>query len=622
MVNRSRLTAVIGLGALLLVTLPKWFSASGAVAVKKQSRQAQADAAATSKAARAASAKERNAIAQARRWMAKMTLRDRVAQLVMTPFYGDSPNMRSREFREFKSQVIDLKVGGLIVLNRVRDGAVQRAEPHATAAFINRMQRLAKTPLIVGADFEHGASMRMVRTTPFPYMMAFGAANDLEATRALGAATAREARAMGIHWIFAPDADVNNNPDNPIINIRSFGENPQAVAAHVKAFIEGAHCDPANFVLVTAKHFPGHGDTDTDTHMNLARVNASRERLEQVELVPFKAAIEAGVDSVMTGHLAVPALEPEEKPATVSSNILTGLLREELGFKGLICTDALDMQAVTKLYGSGETAVRALEAGVDLLLLPGDAKEAVRAVVAAVKDGRLTKARIDESVLKLLTAKARLGLQKKRLTDVEAVPDSLGTPEDEELAARVAEKAVTLVRNENNVVPLANPERACWFVLSGGRFSAQGRDLVDAARRSARGAQVTLLDPMLPTSEFDSLAAKAQSSCDAVVVSAYVLVAAYSGSTGLPGNYPAFVDKLITSNKPVVFIALGNPYLLRAFPKVAAYLATFSTTAPSEVAAVRAVVGETGISGKLPITIPGFAQIGDGLRTEAKPASR
>jgi len=622
MVNRSRLTAWMGLGAMLLVTLPELCSASVAASSKKQPRQAPASPSASSKSAHAASAKERNAAAQARRWMAKMTLRDRVAQLVMTACYGDSPSVRSREYREFRSQVVDLKVGGLIVLNRVRDGAVQRAEPHATAAFLNRMQRLAKTPLIVGADFEHGASMRMVRTTPFPYMMAFGAANDLELTRALGAATAREARAMGIQWIFAPDSDVNNNPDNPIINIRSFGENPQAVAANVKAFIEGAHSDPANFVLVTAKHFPGHGDTDTDTHMNLARVNASRERLEQVELVPFKAAIEAGVDSVMTGHLAVPALEPEDKPATVSRNVLTGLLRDELGFKGLICTDALDMQGVTKLYGPGETAVRALEAGVDLLLLPSDPKEAMRAVVAAVKDGRLTKARIDESVLKLLTVKARLGLQKKRLTDVEEVPDSLDTPEDEELARKVAEKAVTLVRNENNILPLANPERACWFVLSGGRFSTQGRDLAEAARRSAKGAQVTLLDPMLPTSEFDELAAKAQSNCDTVVVSAYVLVAAYSGTVGLPGNYPAFVDKLIATGKPVVFIALGNPYLLRVFPKVTAYLATFSTTQPSEVAAVRAVTGEIGISGKLPVTIPGFAQIGDGLTTAAKSPGR
>ena len=612
MVNRSRLAGTLGLGAWLLVCSPVLYSA----VAKKQARPAS-----SAKAARAA-AEARGAAAQARKWMAKMTLRDRVAQLVMTACYGDSPSVRSREYREYRSQVTDLKVGGLIVLNKVRDGAVQRAEPHATAAFLNRMQRLAKTPLIVGADFEHGASMRMVRTTPFPYMMAFGAANDLELTRALGAATAREARAMGIHWIFAPDADVNNNPDNPIINIRSFGENPQAVAAHVQAFIEGAHSDPTNLVLVTAKHFPGHGDTDTDTHMNLARVGASRERLDQVELVPFKAAIAAGVDSIMTGHLAVPALEPEEKPATVSRNILTGLLREELGFKGIICTDALDMQGITKLYGHGETAVRALEAGVDLLILPGDGKEAVRAVVAAVKEGRLTKARIDESVLKLLTVKARLGLQKKRFVDVESVPDSLATPEDEELATRVAEKAVTLVRNESNILPLANPERACWFVLSGGRFSAQGRDLADAARRSAKGAQVTLLDPMLPTSEFDELAAKAQTNCEAVVVSAYVLVAAYSGNVGLPGNYPAFVEKLIASGKPVVFIALGNPYLLRAFPKVTAYLATFSTTQPSEVAAVRAVTGEIAISGKLPVTIPGFAQIGEGLKTEAKNSSK
>ena len=611
------------LGAMLSVTLPELCSASGAAAAKKPSHPARAGATAPANAAvRATAAKDRAAVAQAHRWMAKMTLRERVAQLVMTAFYGDSPNMRSRAFREFKSQVTDLKVGGLIILNRVRDGAAQRAEPHATAAFINRMQRLSKTPLIVGADFERGASMRMTRTTQFPFAMAFGAANDLEATRALGAATAREARAMGIHWIFAPDADVNNNPDNPIINIRSFGENPQAVATQVKAFIEGAHSDPAHFVLVTAKHFPGHGDTDTDTHMNLARVGVSRERLEQVELVPFKAAIASGVDAVMTGHLAVPALEPEEKPATVSRNVLTGVLRDELGFKGLICTDALDMQGVTKMYGAGETAVRALEAGADLLLLPADAKEAVRAVVAAVKDGRLTRQRIDESVLKLLAAKARLGLQRQRLSDIEAVPDSLATAEDEELASRVTEKAVTLVRNENNVVPLTNPERACWFVLSGGRFSPQGRELVEAARRTAKGAQVTLLDPMLPVSEFDSLAEKARSSCDAVVVSAYVLVAAYAGNVGLPGNYPAFVDKLIASGKPVVFIALGNPYLLRAFPKVTAYLATFSTTAPSEAAAVRAVVGEAGISGKLPVTIPGYAQIGDGLRTDAKVAGK
>ncbi len=298
------------------------------------------------------------------------------------------------------------------------------------------------------------------------------------------------------------------------------------------------------------------------------------------------------------------------------------MLREELGFKGIVCTDALDMQAITKLYGHGETAVRALEAGVDLLILPGDGKEAVRAVVAAVKEGRLTKARIDESVLKLLTAKAKLGLQKKRFVDVESVPDSLATPEDEELATHVAERAVTLVRNENNILPLANPERACWFVLSGGRFSAQGRELADAARRSAKGAQVTLLDPMLPTSEFDELAAKAQTNCEAVVVSAYVLVAAYSGNVGLPGNYPAFVEKLMASGKPVVFIALGNPYLLRAFPKVTAYLATFSTTQPSEIAAVRAVTGEIGIGGKLPVSIPGFAQIGDGLKTEAKNPSK
>jgi beta-N-acetylhexosaminidase len=573
------------------------------------------------KAKQALNKKASAATAQAKRWMAKMSLRDKVAQLVMVPFYGDSPGAHSREFAEFRTLVRDWRIGGLVVVNRVRNGAVQRAEPHAMAAFLNRMQRLAKTPLIAAADFEHGASMRMLNTTQFPYMMAFGAANDLAATRALGAATARESRAMGIHWLFAPDSDVNNNPDNPIINIRSFGEDPQRVAAHVKAFIEGAHSDPSHYVLVTAKHFPGHGDTDVDSHLNLPRISAARERLDQVELVPFRAAIEAGVDSIMTAHLAVPALEHEDKPATVSRSILTGLLREELKFNGLIVTDALDMQGIAKLYKSGEECVRALEAGADLLLMPGEPKAAIRAVTAAVNDGRLSKERINESVLKLLTLKARLGLQKSKLTDLEAIPDSLDTPEDGELANHVAQKALTLVRNENNLLPLAHPDRACWFVLSGGRFSRQGADLVDAVKQHSPHAQIRLLDPQLPASEFDLYAAEAQSGCDSVVIAAYALVAAYAGNVALPGNYPAFVDKLTADNaRPVAFIALGSPYLLRSFPKVQAYLATFSTVAPSEIAAVRAVIGEIGISGKMPISIPGFAHVGDGLEIKPRAA--
>ena len=286
---------------------------------------------------------------------------------------------------------------------------IQKAEPYAVAAFLNRMQRLAKTPLMVSGDFERGASMRVDGTTVFPHAMAFGATGDPAYSRYEGEVTAREARALGVQWIYYPVADVNNNPDNPIINIRSFGENPEAVAAQVKAFIEGAHADKKNYALTTVKHFPGHGDTAVDSHMNMPTITADRDRLDRVELVPFQAAIDAGVDSVMTAHIAVPALSPPDIPSTLSPAILTDLLRKDLGFKGIVVTDALEMAGIVKSFSTGDAAVRALEAGADVLLMPTDPDAVVKAVIAAVQSGRLTRQRIQESVIKVLAAKERSG---------------------------------------------------------------------------------------------------------------------------------------------------------------------------------------------------------------------
>ncbi|MGC4053030.1 MAG: glycoside hydrolase family 3 N-terminal domain-containing protein [Paludibaculum sp.] len=551
----------------------------------------------------------------AQHWLKSMTPAERAAQLLMIHFYGDAPNTKSKAYKQYVSAVRDLKVGGLIVLNRVQNGIVQKADPYQMAAFLNRMQKLSKTPLIVGGDFERGASMRMTSTTQFPHLMAYGAANDLEATFQLGKATAREARAMGVQWVFAPDADVNNNPDNPVINTRSFSENPQVVAAHVKAFLEGAKSDPKNHVLTTVKHFPGHGDTATDTHLGLGVVTASKERMEQVELVPFKAAIEAGVDGVMSAHLHVPAYEPEKLPATVSKNILTTLLRDELGFKGIAVTDAMNMQGLTSQFPAGESAVRAIEAGADLLLVPANAQESVRAILAAVKSGRLTQKRIDASVLKILNAKVHVGLNKKKLVDVETLSDEIDSPEDEEIAQRVAEKALTLVKNEGSVLPLRNAAGSCHYILAAGRFSTQGRDLGDQLRAGLRGARVQLLDPQLPQAEFDQLA-QAAASCETVVVEAYVTATAFRGNVALAGNYPGFVDKLLAAGKPVIFVAFGNPYLLRTYPNVPAYLATYTTVAPAETAVVKALAGELEVNGKLPVTIPGLAEYGFGLKLE------
>ena len=348
-----------------------------------------------------------------------MTLRDEVAQLIFISFHGAAPNSRSREYRKFVGQIRETKVGGLILVNWSNGRLIQKAEPYAVAAFLNRMQRLAKTPLMVSGDFERGASMRVNGTTVFPHAMAFGATGNPAYSRYEGEVTAREARALGVQWIYYPVADVNNNPDNPIINIRSFGENPEAVAAQVKAFIEGAHADKKNFALATVKHFPGHGDTAVDSHMNMPIITVDRDRLDHVELVPFKAAIDAGVDSVMTAHIAVPALSPPGIPSTLSPAILTDLLKKDLGFKGIIVTDALEMAGIVKNFSTGDAAVRALEAGADVLLMPTDPDAVVKAVTAAVQSGRLTRQRIQESVIKVLSAKERVGLDRKRFVDLE-----------------------------------------------------------------------------------------------------------------------------------------------------------------------------------------------------------
>ncbi len=550
-----------------------------------------------------------------------MTLRDEVAQLVFVPFYGVFPNTRSREYARFVRLIRDTHVGGLILVNWANGRTTQKAEPYTLGAFLNRVQRLAKVPLMVSGDLERGASMRVNGTTPFPHAMAFGAAGDTELARYEGEVTAREARALGIQWVFFPVADVNNNPDNPVINTRSYGEDPQKVAAMVKAFIEGAHSDKKNYVLTTAKHFPGHGDTATDTHLNLATIDVSRERLEQVELVPFRAAIEAGVDSVMTAHIAVPALAPADLPATLAPQILTGLLRGELGFKGLIVTDALEMGGIAKGYNSGEASVLALKAGADVLLMPPDPDAAIRAVVAAVQSGRITRRRVQESVARILAAKERVGLDRVRTVNLEAIGDVVNAPEANEKAQEVADRAITLVRNAAGLVPVAAPEHACYVVMTEGRYSSEGQVFSQELRNRLPKAALTTLDPSMTQEVVDDAISRLPS-CDQYVVAAYSAVAAYRGTVSLAGQLPQTLDKLIGSGKPVTLVALGNPYLLRDFPKVSAYLATFSTATTSEIAAVRALCGEIPIGGHLPVSIPGLAALGDGLQLPAAPLNR
>ncbi len=488
-------------------------------------------------------------------------------------------------------------------------------EPHAA---LNQMQKMSKTPLLIAADFERGVIRCEVSGgAQFPYNMAYGAGRDLDAARYEGLATAREARAIGVHWIFAPVADVNNNPENPVINIRSFGESAEDVAQNVAAYIDGAHSDAKNRVLVTAKHFPGHGDTDTDSHLALAKVTANKERLETLEFTPFRAAIAHGVDSIMTAHLAVPSLEPDEIPATVSSKVLTGVLREELKFQNLIVTDAMDMAGLAKLFNQGEAAVRALEAGADVLLMPLNPETVIHAVVAAVEDGRLKRARVEESVMRVLEAKVRVGINKKKLVDLDEISDAFDSQEDVAHAQQASDRAVTLVRNDHDVLPLASSAQSCLVVVVERRTSTAGTRMIDAYRRFAPKSQIVTVDASMNAA---ALAASVgdTSKCSAIVVAAFSTVAAYRGGVGLSGELTPFIAKLTEGSAPVAIVAMGNPYLLSAFPKTAAYLATFSSTPPSEVSAVKALFGEIPISGHMPVTIPGFAKLGDGIQLPAR----
>ena len=543
-----------------------------------------------------------------------MTLRDEVAQLVFVAFHGASPNSRSKEYRRFISQIRDLKVGGLILVNWSNGRVIQKAEPYAVAAFLNRMQRQAKIPLMVSGDFERGASMRVNGTTVFPHAMAFGAAGNPAYSRYEGEVTAREARALGVHWVYYPVADVNNNPDNPIINIRSYGENPQAVAEQVVAFTEGAHSDKKNYVLTTVKHFPGHGDTAVDSHLNMPTITVDREHLEKVELVPFKAAIDAGVDSVMSAHIAVPAIAPEGIPSTLTATVMTDLLKKQLGFKGLVVTDALEMAGIVKTFSTGDAAVRALEAGADALLMPTDPEAVVKAVVAAVQSGRLTRHRIQESVVKILAAKEKVGLDRKRFVDLESITDVVDAPESNDKALEIAEHAVTLVRNGRSMIPLETPDKACYIAMPEGRTSSEGQIFFQEIKRVAPRALLNTWDLTYSRQQLDE-AVGTLSACDSFVVATFTSVGAYRGTVGmLGGELPHAVDALIATGKPVAMIALGNPYVLRNFGGVTAYLATFSNVAPSEIAAARAVLGEIPITGHLPVSIPGQAAYGEGIQ--------
>jgi beta-N-acetylhexosaminidase len=570
-----------------------------------------------------------------RKVLKKMTLQEKVGQLVIPGLSGVYTPVDSEAAERLERLVRDGRVGGFhvfggteatppVLLNPVYGTSGRRAtkgDPLAIAVLLNRLQRASTLPLLFTADFEGGAGYIVEGATRLPRAMALGATRDEGLAERAGRLAAGEGRALGVHVDFYPVVDVNNNPTNPIINVRSFGEDPTFVGRMATAYIRGIR---AGGMLSTAKHFPGHGDTDTDTHLDLAVIEHARGRLDVVELVPFKAAIAAGVDAVMSAHIRLPALDPTEGlPATLSRPILTGLLREELGFDGLVFTDSMSMRAISRRFANDKAAAMAVAAGADVVLDPPDPEAALRGIREAVERGEIPREQVDRSVERLLRAKARLGLHRLRTVDVEAVPAGLGGRAREAVAAEIASKAITLAKDDRAQVPLRLPGNARVLVLSmvdyasGWREGAPGRVLVPELKK--RYADVTAVEVSDRTTagETDLLRALARRS-DAVVAASYVRTASYGGRMGLGQAQIALLEQLAAdAARPLVTIAFGSPYVSELGSKVPAVLLTYELGDAPEAAAARALCGEASIGGKLPVTIPGLFPVGQGLERAA-----
>ena len=552
---------------------------------------------------------EPSGLSWAARALSRMTLEEKIGQMLVVRAGGSFANAESETVRNLESMVARLKVGGLTVF------AGQVLE---TAWLVNHLQELAEVPLLVSSDYERGAANRVEGATLFPPLMAIGATDSEELAFQMGRITAVEGRAMGIHQVLAPVVDVNINPQNPIINTRSIGEDPEQVARLARAFILGCQ---QNGMLATAKHFPGQGDTDIDTHLNLAVIRGGRERLEKVELYPFRRLVEAGVLSIMTGHLIVPALDPTAgQPATLSPVILTGLLRNEIGFKGLIVTDAMDMGAITTLLPAGEAAVRAVEAGVDMVLLPLQPQEAARALIEAVRSGRIPLHRINSSVRRILNIKARLGLHRQNLVPLERLPEIIGSPDNRRWATRAFEDSLTLVRNEGPVLPLADDRRkiAVLSLSSDEDDYFAGRTFIQEVVKRRPDTAFSYADAHTCAAEIQAGLEKARQA-DAVAVALFSNLRDKKGTVGLNPAHVQAVKDLAAVQKNMVVLSFGSPYFLQEFPEIPCYLCAYKASSESQQVAARALFGEIDLKGRLPVSLPGFYERGHGLQLLEKP---
>ena len=548
----------------------------------------------------------------------QMTLEEKVGQLLFTTYHGSFTSTDSPAYAQMVHDIEQLHVGGFINVTQGSPLGFLKSQAYPTAVLSNQLQAKSKLPLLIGADFERGTAMRLDEGTSFPTAMALAAAGNPKDAYTMGKITALEARAAGIQWIYAPDADINSNPGNPIINTRSFGEDPQRVAEFVTEFVRGVQ---ENGGLATAKHFPGHGDTISDSHIDLPVVNADRERLDRLELVPFRAAIAAGVGSIMTGHLNVPALEPDPNtPATLSSRVLTDLLRKQLAFEGLVVTDAMDMGGITVRYAPGDAAVRAFLAGADALLMPPVPDAAYEALLAAVKSGRISQDRLDASVRRILKAKDRLGLQNNRLVEVPSLNRNFGRATWQAESQEISDRGITLLRDTVRRLPLdgTKPARALLVCLYADPEPYPGEDLERELRKRFDSLVTLRADTKFAKAE--NLKLPSPDSYDIAILALFVRVSDRKGDVDVPADQFPLIQQIYGNGKPVISVGLGSPYLIERFPQAQTWLSVFGISDVAQVSAARAIFGEIPIRGRLPVSIPGVdLKAGFGLQVPVNP---
>lgn len=521
---------------------------------------------------------------------------------------GDYTSTTDPTFVEARRWIQDDEVGGVVM---------SLGSPIELAAKINDLQRLATLPLLISSDVEPGLG-RLEGGLFAPTLYTGGSATVLPSNMAI-AATGREAnaeeagritgaesRALGIHLAYAPVVDVNNNPANPVINTRSFGEDPAQVARFAAAFVRGVQKEG---VAATAKHFPGHGDTDTDSHVALPVVQSSRKRLDEVELVPFRAVIDAGVAGMMTAHVALPAVAHDSVPATLVPSIVSGLLRDTLGFRGLAITDALTMEGIGKGYNIERSAVLSVLAGSDVLLMPSSSRRAINAVVAAVERGTITRERIDASVRRILELKLRTGAVQHRYVALDSARIVVGSAASRAVARRIAEQAVTLFRDDPALLP-ARDDRPTVIVNFASEVDIEaGRAFNTELRTVLRRSRVVRVTPRMTRAQLDSVVRPGER----LILSTHVRTYEGEGRFAVGRQIAAWIDSLATTNS-VIVAAHGNPYVLREFPRVRSYLATYGRGTALETAAARAITGRIAIGGRAPISLPGVFTRGDGLQ--------